>query len=128
MSRRTLAATWLLLLVGAAHADAARAQRSAYSDTLLAQVRSAARAVPGDLPQSLRYFEFADFKTPLSGAVAGASDDSVKGVYTVFQIRYARSWIMVDAGVDREVERDTTVTIHQDRYQRVQEGVREANL
>lgn len=128
MSRRTLAATWLLLLVSAAYPNAARAQSLTYSDTLLALVRSVGRAVPGDLPQSLRYLQFADFKTPLSGAVAGASDDSVKGVYTVFQIRYARRWIMVDAGVDREVERDTTVTIHQDRYQRVQEGVRGANL
>jgi glyoxylase-like metal-dependent hydrolase (beta-lactamase superfamily II) len=35
---------------------------------------------------------------------------------------------MVDAGVDREVETDTSVTIDQDRYQKVQEGLRGANL
>jgi glyoxylase-like metal-dependent hydrolase (beta-lactamase superfamily II) len=35
---------------------------------------------------------------------------------------------MVDAGVDREVETDTTVTIDEDRYQRVQQAVRGANL
>ena len=35
---------------------------------------------------------------------------------------------MVDAGVDREVETDTSVTIHQDRHQRIQEALRGANL
>lgn len=35
---------------------------------------------------------------------------------------------MVDAGVDREVETDTSVTIDQARYQQVQEALRGASL
>jgi glyoxylase-like metal-dependent hydrolase (beta-lactamase superfamily II) len=104
------------------------AQAPAFSDALLEKVRAAARAVPGDLPHSLRGLSFAEFKTPLSGAVEGAGNEVVEGVYTAFQVRYAHGWIMVDAGVDREVETDTSVTIHQDRYQRVQDALRGASL
>jgi glyoxylase-like metal-dependent hydrolase (beta-lactamase superfamily II) len=104
------------------------AQKPAYTDALLDKVRAAARAVPGELPRSLRFLKFAEFKTPLSGAVGGAGDEIVEGAYAVFQVRYPQGWVMVDAGVDRQVETDTTVTIHQDRYQRVQEALRGANL
>ena len=103
-------------------------QPPTYTDSLLANLRAAASAVPGDLPIALRYLEFASFKTPLSGAVVGAEDAIVDGVYTVFQVRYTHGWVMVDAGVDREVETDTTVTIDQARYNRVQEALRGANL
>jgi glyoxylase-like metal-dependent hydrolase (beta-lactamase superfamily II) len=99
-----------------------------FTDTVLSKVRAAASAVPGDLPHSLRYLEFAWFKTPLSAAVDGAGDTIVEGVYTVFQIRYSHGWVMVDAGVDRDVETDTSVTIDQDRYRRVQEALAGANL
>jgi glyoxylase-like metal-dependent hydrolase (beta-lactamase superfamily II) len=100
----------------------------AFTDTVLAEARAAASVVPGDLPVALRYLEFARFTTPLSGAVGGAEDAIVEGVYTVFQVRYSHGWVMVDAGVDREVETDTTVTIDQARYNRVQEALRGANL
>jgi glyoxylase-like metal-dependent hydrolase (beta-lactamase superfamily II) len=76
----------------------------------------------------MAYLGFAEFETPLSGAVEGAGNELVKGAYTAFQVRYPHGWVMVDAGVDRQVETDTTVTIHQDRYRRVQEALRGANL
>jgi glyoxylase-like metal-dependent hydrolase (beta-lactamase superfamily II) len=104
------------------------AQTPAFTDALLDQARAAARAIPGELPRSLRFLEFAEFTTPLSGAVEGAGDERVEGFYTAFQVCYPHGWIMVDAGVDREVETDTSVTIHPDRYQRVQEALRGANL
>jgi glyoxylase-like metal-dependent hydrolase (beta-lactamase superfamily II) len=128
MFRTLLAAS--LLVVGVCVSAPARteAQAPVFTDALLDKVRGAARAVPGDLPQSLRVLTFAQFKTPLSGAVEGAGDEVVDGVYTVFQVRYSHGWIMVDAGVDREVETDTSVTILQDRYQRVQEALRGASL
>jgi len=128
MSKTTLAATVFVAVVGVAQPGPTKAQSPNFTDTLLDQVRAAARAVPGDLPRSLRYLKFAGFKTPLSGAVEGTEADTVEGAYTVFQVRYASRWIMVDAGVDREVETDTTVTIYQDRYQRVQYALRGANL
>ena len=128
MSHRSYAVTLCLLLGGLAEPGLAEAQSPTFTDTLLAEVRAAAHAVPGDLPQSLHYLKFAEFTTPLSGAVAGVGNDVVNGAYTVFQVRYSSGWIMVDAGVDREVETDTTVTIYQDRYERVQDAVRGASL
>jgi glyoxylase-like metal-dependent hydrolase (beta-lactamase superfamily II) len=113
---------------GTAQLSLTTARIPTFTDTVLARVRAAAQAVPGDLPHSLRYLEFASFKTPLSGAVEGAENTVVEGVYTVFQVRYPHGWIMVDAGVDREVETDTSVTIDQGRYQRAQEALRGANL
>jgi glyoxylase-like metal-dependent hydrolase (beta-lactamase superfamily II) len=126
--KTTLAASLLVAGVSLSAPDRTAAQAPAFTDALLDKARAAARAVPGDLPQSLRVLTFAEFKTPLSGAVDGAGDELVDGVYTAFQVRYSHGWIMVDAGVDREVETDTSVTIHEDRYQRVQEALRGANL
>ena len=124
----TLVASLLVAGVSFSTPGRAGAQVSALTDALLDRARAAARAVPGDLPHSLRFLKFAEFKTPLSGAVEGAGDELVDGAYTVFQVRYPHGWIMVDAGVDREVETDTSVTIHQDQYQRVQEALQGANL
>jgi glyoxylase-like metal-dependent hydrolase (beta-lactamase superfamily II) len=126
---KTILAASLLVAAASVFAPArSAAQGPVYSDALLDKVRAAARAVPGDLPHALRVLAFAEFKTPLSGAVGGAGNEVVDGVYTAFQVRYPHGWIMVDAGVDREVETDTSVTIHPDRYQRVQEALRGANL
>jgi glyoxylase-like metal-dependent hydrolase (beta-lactamase superfamily II) len=121
-------ASLLVAAVGLSQPNRTGAQVPTFTDTLLAKARAAARVVPGDLPRSLRYLKFAEFKTPLSAAVGGAGDEVVEGAYTVFQVRYAQGWVMVDAGVDREVETDTSVTIDQDRYQRVQEALLGANL
>jgi glyoxylase-like metal-dependent hydrolase (beta-lactamase superfamily II) len=128
MLRMTLPAPLLAAAAVLLYPSPTGAQTPTFTDTLLARARAVARAVPGDLPHSLHYLKFAEFKTPLSGAVGGAGDEVVEGAYTVFQVRYSQGWIMVDAGVDREVETDTSVTIDQDRYQRVQEALRGANL
>lgn len=128
MSRTTLVASLLVAAAGVSQPNRTGAPIPTFTDTLLAKARAAARVVPGDLPHSLRYLKFAGFKTPLSGAVGGAGDEVVEGAYVVFQVRYSQGWIMVDAGVDREVETDTSVTIYEDRYQRVQEALRGANL
>jgi glyoxylase-like metal-dependent hydrolase (beta-lactamase superfamily II) len=128
MLRMTLLASLLVAAAGLSRPNRTGAQTPTFTDTLLARARAAARVVPGDLPHSVHYLKFAEFKTPLSGAVEGAGDEVVEGAYTVFQVRYSQGWIMVDAGVDREVETDTSVTIDQDRYQRVQEALRGANL
>jgi glyoxylase-like metal-dependent hydrolase (beta-lactamase superfamily II) len=125
---KTCAVALFIAAAGVSTPGRSLAQKPAYTDALLAKVRAAARAVPGELPRSLRYLKFAEFKTPLSGAVGGAGDEIVEGAYVAFQARYPQGWVMVDAGVDRQVETDTTVTIHQDRYERVQEALRGANL
>jgi glyoxylase-like metal-dependent hydrolase (beta-lactamase superfamily II) len=126
--RTILAASWLVAAASVAAPAGTAAQTPTFTDAVLEKARAASRAVPGDLPRALRVLPFAEFKTPLSGAVGGAGDEQVDGVYTAFQVRYLHGWIMVDAGVDREVETDTSVTIHQDRYQRIQEALRGASL
>jgi len=125
---KTCAVSLFVAAAGCSAAGRSIVHAPAYSDALLDKARAAARAVPGDLPRSLRFLKFAEFKTPLSGAVGGAGDEIVEGAYTAFQVRYPGGWVMVDAGVDRQVETDTTVTIHQDRYQRIQDALRGANL
>jgi glyoxylase-like metal-dependent hydrolase (beta-lactamase superfamily II) len=104
------------------------AQSGPFTDDLITQARGVARAVPGALPRAIHYLQFAEMKAPLSALVQDAGDELVNGVYGVFQVRYADGWIMIDAGVDREAEADTTVTIWQNRYERVQRGLRGANL
>lgn len=128
MVRTIRVASFLVVATGIWAAKPTDAQVQSFTDALVPRIRAAARAVPGDLPHSIAYLGFAEFETALSGAVEGAGNELVKGVYTVFQVRYPHGWIMVDAGVDRQVETDTSVTIYQDRYQRVQVALRGANL
>src|SRR4051794_34152529 len=100
---RTMAVSSLMIAGSISAPCLSQAQNAGFTDALLGRVRMAAHAVPGDLPNTVRYLKFAGFKTPLSGAVEGAENDTVSGVYSVFQVRYADRWVMVDAGVDREV-------------------------
>jgi len=108
-------------------APAPAAERSpAQWDAILERARAAARAIPGDPPESIHYMTFASSTDPLSTLVGGGSDKKVDSVYTVFQIRYRRGWIMVDAGMDSEV--DPNVPIPLDRYQQIQRALLGANL
>lgn len=108
--------------------DLLHAQSSPYSDTLLTKARALVAAIPGQLPLKLCYFPFGEFIAPLSFAVEGAAQTPATGVYAVFEIRYATRWLMVDAGVDREVETDTSVHLDPDRYRLLQTALRGANL
>jgi glyoxylase-like metal-dependent hydrolase (beta-lactamase superfamily II) len=130
MSSKSLQAA-LFLLAGVASARLSpplHAQQSPYTDALLDAARALAHTVPGDLPRTLRYYAFGNLTAPLNAFLEGATDTLVAGVYAVFQIKYANGWIMVDAGVDREVETDTTVHLDPERYNQVQAALRGANL
>lgn len=121
----------LLLTAGVALSwmpDSGRAQESPYTDALLTKVRAAARFVPGDLPTELRYLKFGEGKWPLSGSVENGGDSVVVGAFPVFQVRYPRGWIMIDAGMNRDVDTNFYKTFWADRFARVQQALRDANL
>lgn len=77
------------------------AQTIRYDDALLQDVRALTHAVPGALPTTVGYLSAQDDTSPASDAVAGAAHTRVAQPTPVFQIRYPRGWIMVDAGMTR---------------------------
>ena len=123
---RTLAR--LLLVSGLALTAPSRgyAQTSPLTDALLQQVRRAARAVPGDLPRELHYLKFGEVTAPLGELVENGGDSLVIVAFPVFQVRYPHGWIMIDAGMNRDV--DTNVMISPSQFARVQQALRGANL
>jgi glyoxylase-like metal-dependent hydrolase (beta-lactamase superfamily II) len=106
--------------------DSGCAQTSPLSDALLTKARAAASAVPGALPRELRFLKFGELTAPLRELVENAGDSLVVAAVTVFQIRYRRGWIMVDAGMNRDV--DTSITFWPSQFARVQQALRGANL
>jgi glyoxylase-like metal-dependent hydrolase (beta-lactamase superfamily II) len=106
-------------------------QINPYSDKLLARVRTAAQAAPGERPRSLHLLTFAEVQGTRLGAVEGTDSSRVTIAFAVFQIRFTRKWIMVDAGFDRalwdQFSPDRPVRYRQDHYEQVQRALREAD-
>lgn len=96
----------------------------------LTAARGLVHAVPGDLPTAIGYLSVADDTWPLGDAVADAPKTIVASPTPVFQIRFAHGWIMVDAGMDREVAAaaDDTSEFRDDRYASAVTALRGADL
>jgi glyoxylase-like metal-dependent hydrolase (beta-lactamase superfamily II) len=107
------------------------AQASPFNDSLLGRVRAVARATPGERPASLHVMKIVEATGPLSNFVAGADSVRVPSCFPVFQIRYRDRWIVVDAALDsqaiNEFYRAHPPTFHQDRYDRLQTALRDAD-
>lgn len=116
----------LLLALGTL-ANAPTAQTNQYSNTLLPLVRRAAALPPGDPPTAIHVGFLNPFRGPLSSVVEGGSTDSASAAYTVFQIRFPRGWIIVDAALDREFVPHST-TFSDEDYDRIQRALRDARL
>ena len=103
-----------------------------YDKTLLRQVRAAARAIPGELPQKINYLKYAASIRQWSQVLEGGSDDPCTMARTVFQIEFANGWIMVDAGMDRAVhhffEKEKPQPFDDTAAARVAQAVQEAKL
>lgn len=95
-----------------------------FTASLLPSIRRASAMVPGDLPQSLGVLVLSRFSEPAASLIEGAAEEPTPVVGAVFQIRYPRGWIMVDAGAGSEW--DPAVT--KDAYARLQEALRGAHL
>jgi glyoxylase-like metal-dependent hydrolase (beta-lactamase superfamily II) len=104
------------------------AQQSIFNDALLSDVRAAARSIPGELPRSLHFLPVGELTAPLSVFLENSGSAPVRGIYTAFQVRYGNGWIMIDSGIGRATGPDTTASIWNERYDRVQQGLRGANL
>src|SRR5687768_3234822 len=78
------------------------AQNTPFSAALLPDVRRAASLVPGDAPIALNVVTLNPFRITIASMVDGGSADSADAGYPVFQIRFRRGWITVDAALDRE--------------------------
>jgi glyoxylase-like metal-dependent hydrolase (beta-lactamase superfamily II) len=92
--------------------------------------RALIRAVPGDLPTAIGYVNVAELSWALSDAVADAPKTTVSSPTPVFQIRFARGWIIVDAGMNRELAaaaKDTS-RFFDDRYSQAIAAMRGAGL
>ena len=104
----------------------AAAQASPWSDSLLPRLRAAARMVPGQRPATIRVLRFGGGDVPESAFLQDGGAQLVPAVYTVFQLRFADGWIMVDAGLDPDVAGDTTAAFraHNDSVQLALLGAR----
>jgi len=105
------------------------AQANPYTDSLLQAARALSHAVPGPLPVAIGYFSAQNDSFPISDAIAGAPRTNVPFVTPVFQIRYSRGWIMVDAAMDRAAAAANGGGPFDDvRYAKIQAALRGAGL
>jgi glyoxylase-like metal-dependent hydrolase (beta-lactamase superfamily II) len=107
------------------------AQTTPFNDSLLSRVRALAASVPGERPQSLHVMKIVESAGPLRNYVAVDDSTRVASCFPVFQIRWRDRWIVVDAALDSaaisEYYGARRPTFHQDRYDRLQLALRDAD-
>jgi glyoxylase-like metal-dependent hydrolase (beta-lactamase superfamily II) len=111
---------------------ALRAQASPFNDSLLPRVRAMAAAMPGERPQSVHVMKIVESAGPLRNYVAVDDSERVPSCFSVFQIRYADRWIVVDAALDSEALATNygprgLAGFHKDRYDRLELALRDAD-
>ena len=104
-----------------------RAQADHFNSELLPAVRRAATVIPGDAPTAVNYVLLNPFKVTLGFTIESGGSDSVAGGYPVFQIRFPRSWIVVDAALDRTFVPNSRTFVDAD-YRAIHEVLRDARL
>ena len=105
----------------------ARAQAAHFTSDLLPAVRRAASLVPGEAPVSVNFMLLNPFTVTWSYLLEGGNTDSVAGGYPVFQIRFPRGWIAVDAALDRSFVPNSK-TWDDSTYTAIHEVLRAARL
>jgi glyoxylase-like metal-dependent hydrolase (beta-lactamase superfamily II) len=128
--RRALGAA--VCLGSLAMPPALRAQASPFNDSLLGRIRVLAASVRGERPQSLHVMKIVESAGPLRNYVAVDDSTRVASCFPVFQIRWRDRWIVVDAALDTAAITEyygaarSRITYHQDRYDRLQLALRDA--
>src|SRR2546423_1339402 len=74
-----------------------------YNNELLQKIRAASTAIPGAYPTAINYIKYAESIRKWSDIVEGGGNDPCKMARTAFQIEYPDGWIMVDAGMNRDI-------------------------
>jgi glyoxylase-like metal-dependent hydrolase (beta-lactamase superfamily II) len=98
-----------------------------YSAPRLSDVRRAALLIPGDAPSAIHVVPLNPFRIPLAAMVEGGSAEQADASNPVFQVRFPRGWIAVDAGVDRALVPDSK-TFSDEQYASIQSMLRDARL
>jgi len=80
-------------------------KRIEYNDSLLARVRAAGTSITGDLPTSIGYIKYAESIRKWSDLIEGGAPETARMARTAFQVRYPDGWIMIDAGMDRDIHK-----------------------
>lgn len=116
------AATALLLIVPPA------VPRDTSFDLDLAAVRRLARSPDERLPVRVNAIIVAESIKPMIGALGGCRTDSFAMPWTVFQVLYEDSFLLIDSAADATLHRDRAPggTFHADRFAATQEGLRSA--
>lgn len=104
MTNKIIAAFIVLLLISC-NGNQEKQKEILYNNELLQRVRAAATAIPGALPNSIGYIKFAESRRKESDMIEDGKDDTVIMARTAFQIQYADGFVMVDAGMDRDVHK-----------------------
>jgi glyoxylase-like metal-dependent hydrolase (beta-lactamase superfamily II) len=126
--RHTIAASIsILACAGLFGASPLVAQAVAYPADLLPALRRAAALSPGELPTAVRVASLNPFSIAMSFVIDGGTAEPVRGANPVFQIRFPRGWVMVDASVDRTVV-SRSATFDDETYRRIQLALRDARL
>lgn len=123
----SLLALALVAAPGHFRSDGILAQATHYADDLLPAIRRAAAVIPGDAPTSVNVVLLNPFRAHLPSLVEGARADTVAVAYPVFQVRFPRGWIVVDAALDRAFVPNST-TFSDELYSQIQEALRDARL
>jgi glyoxylase-like metal-dependent hydrolase (beta-lactamase superfamily II) len=98
-----------------------------YSAPLLSDVRRAAAVIPGDAPTAIHVVPLNPFRFPLAAMVEGGSAELADASNPVFQIRFPRGWIAVDAAMDRALVPESK-TFSDEQYASIQAMLRDARL
>jgi glyoxylase-like metal-dependent hydrolase (beta-lactamase superfamily II) len=97
---RTLAIAVLVLVVSMI---APSAQVGASWTADISDIRRASALIPGDRPTALNFLKFAESRRTKNFSVQGAPASPSVQARTAFQVMYADSYVMVDAGMDQAV-------------------------
>ncbi|MEO6525001.1 MAG: hypothetical protein ABIP93_00085 [Gemmatimonadaceae bacterium] len=128
MHRSTRAAMMASVLVIAGALPAMLpAQRQPFSAPQLSELRRAATLVPGSAPLAIHVVSLNPFRLPLATLVEGGAAELVDAAMPVFQIRFPRGWITVDAALDRELVPKST-TFSDVQHASIQYALRDARL
>jgi glyoxylase-like metal-dependent hydrolase (beta-lactamase superfamily II) len=76
-----------------------------FDQDLLKKVRQAASVIPGALPTRINYLKFGETVRKWSDVVEGGSAQPFVLARTAFQVVYPDGWMMVDAGMDKEISK-----------------------
>ncbi|MEI6946299.1 MBL fold metallo-hydrolase [Paraflavisolibacter sp. H34] len=103
-----------------------------YNTELLQRIRAAASIIPGPFPTGIGYLKFSESIRKWSEVIEGGSEDPCKMARTAFQIHYPDGWVMVDAGMDRQVhkffEKEKPQPFDDAKADRVRQAVEGARL